>query len=125
MAGTRRIWPGIQSLRVWSRLKAFWSKGGESSAEDELLERDLWQAHKEWKLAQRRLDEALGPDEVDYAVLMLEAAEKRYGMLLRKAKERGLERPEWRPRPGRSAREARGAPPMHGKREEAGWSGDG
>lgn len=55
-------------------------------AEREQLERELWKAHREWELAQKRFDHALGDDEVDYAVFLLEAAEKRYDMLLRKLK---------------------------------------
>lgn len=51
------------------------------------LEQEMWKAHREWELAQKRLDHALGNDEVDYAIFMLEATEKRYNMLLRKLKE--------------------------------------
>jgi hypothetical protein len=68
------------------------------ASEDELLEQELWKAHKEWQLAQVRLNYAMEEDEIDYAVFMLEATEKRYDMLLKKvklnhnrAKERKLE----------------------------------
>lgn len=125
MAWGRRIRPEIRerARSIWAAIRALWTAGDDpASAEDELLEKELWKAHRDWQLAQRRLDEALGADEVDYAVLTLQAGERRYGMLLRRAKERGLTRPEWRPRP---ARFAKAATPPRGREEEAGWSGDG
>lgn len=56
------------------------------ASEDELLEQELWKAHKDWQLAQVRLNYAMEEDEIDYAVFMLEATEKRYDMLLKKVK---------------------------------------
>jgi hypothetical protein len=54
----------------------------------------LWQeirkAHAEWQLAQQRLDYVLEPEQIDYAIYALEAAEKRYEMLLREAKKTRL-----------------------------------
>lgn len=93
------------------------------SASIKRLERELREAHREWLTARMRLDEALGADEVDYAVLTLEAAEKRYDMLLRKAKEHGLERTEWRLALTASA--ARSNRRAHGRKEETEWSKDG
>jgi hypothetical protein len=93
------------------------------SASIKRLERELREAHREWLTARMRLDEALGADEVDYAVLTLEAAEKRYDMLLRKAKEHGLERTEWRLALTASA--ARSKRRAHGRKEETEWSKDG
>ena len=59
----------------------------EEAAEErrQLLE-DVRRAHLEWTMAQWRFHDALGYDQVDYAIYSLEAAEKKYGMLLRKAK---------------------------------------
>ncbi|MNP55299.1 hypothetical protein D3C76_1499310 [compost metagenome] len=37
-------------------------------------------------------EEALGEDEVDYAIYMLEAAERKYQMHLKKAKKYGINR---------------------------------
>lgn len=43
-------------------------------------------AHHEWIIAHNRLDWALEADCIDYSIYALEAAEKRYEMLLRLAK---------------------------------------
>jgi hypothetical protein len=56
-------------------------------ADKQYLFHDIKQAHKEWVLAQIQLDWALEKDQIDYAVYALEAAEKRYEMLLRLAKQ--------------------------------------
>jgi hypothetical protein len=51
---------------------------------------ELWmeirKAHAEWQLAQQRLDYVTDKDQIDYAIYALEAAEKRYEMLLKAAK---------------------------------------
>lgn len=56
-----------------------------SNAEKDLLTQ-VRQAHLDWVCAQQRFDNALDKDQIDYAVYSLEAAEKRYGMLLKQAK---------------------------------------
>lgn len=43
-------------------------------------------AEREWRLAEWRFHDALGPDHVDYAIYCLEAAERKLDMLLRQAK---------------------------------------
>jgi hypothetical protein len=58
-----------------------------AASEGEKLLMQLREAHVEWMCAQKRLDYVLGNDEVDYAIFALETAEKRYGMLLKQAKE--------------------------------------
>lgn len=122
MEWMRNIWPRMPFLRMPFLRK----KEDRETAEQNQLEHDLWEAHRQWRLAQIRLDEALGVDEVDYAVLTLEAAEKRYGMLLRKAKEHGLERPEWRPaNTGKPAKPPHSARPPQGQKEETEWTGGG
>lgn len=55
----------------------------------ELLE-EIRVAQAEWQHALYRLDYASGQDEIDYAIFALEAAEKRYEMLLRSAKQLNL-----------------------------------
>ncbi|QGQ99223.1 DUF2508 family protein [Paenibacillus psychroresistens] len=45
-------------------------------------------ARIEWSAAQERLDWAIGKDHIDYSIFALEAAEKRYEMLLRIAKQK-------------------------------------
>lgn len=57
----------------------------------ELME-DLQAAYLDWNNAQYRMEWALGSDEVDCAIFELVAAEKKYDMLLRKAKELEWER---------------------------------
>ena len=52
----------------------------------ELME-DVRLARQEWEAAERRFQEALGEDQVDYAIYALEAAEKKLDMLLRRAKQ--------------------------------------
>jgi len=59
--------------------------------EAELVERaqlieEVRRAQQEWSMAQWRFHEALGHDQVDYAIFTLEAAEKKMDMLLRKTK---------------------------------------
>jgi hypothetical protein len=62
------------------------------SAEDNVDEdqirllRSLRQAQKEWINARSRLDWVVEKDQVDYAIYALEAAERKYEMLLRQAK---------------------------------------
>lgn len=48
------------------------------------------QAHTDWVCAQQRLNYAVDKDQIDYAVYSLEAAEKRYSMLLKQAKAANL-----------------------------------
>ncbi|OUM97592.1 MAG: hypothetical protein BAA02_03345 [Paenibacillaceae bacterium ZCTH02-B3] len=62
------------------------AESGETAAERRRLLDEIRRAHLEWTLAQWRFHDAIGYDQVDYAIYSLEAAEKKYGMLLRKAK---------------------------------------
>lgn len=50
---------------------------------------ELQSAHAEWQAAQKALNEAQG-EFIDVAILTLAAAEKRYGLLLKMAKEGGI-----------------------------------
>jgi hypothetical protein len=52
----------------------------------DLLE-ELKRAHGDWMNAQQRLDWVVEKDQIDYAIYALEAAEKKYEMLLRQAKQ--------------------------------------
>lgn len=47
-------------------------------------------AHSQWKTAQHHFEHALEKDEIDYAIYAVEAAEKRYVMLLRQAKKHNV-----------------------------------
>lgn len=56
------------------------------SQEKVLLFHEIRRAHWDWVSAQARLDWVIEKEEIDYAIVALDAAEKRYGMLLRQAK---------------------------------------
>lgn len=70
-----------------------WRKGKDKGRElatrrikaDELMI-EIQEAHRDWMNAQQHFEYALGKDQVDYAIFAIEAAEKRYEMLLRQAK---------------------------------------
>lgn len=51
---------------------------------------DIDDAFQKWEQAQLQFNMAQGQDEVDYSIFMLEAAEKRLTMLLRRAKRTNL-----------------------------------
>ncbi|MCZ8522969.1 MULTISPECIES: DUF2508 family protein [Paenibacillus] len=51
-----------------------------------LLVREIQRAHKEWVTAQIRFEYVMEKEQIDYAVFALEAAEKRFEMLLKQAK---------------------------------------
>nr|WP_246079660.1 DUF2508 family protein [Paenibacillus piri] len=74
-------------MRLWYRLTR------EQRRRQEMEQNDKWQlmqeierAHMEWVTAQKRLDFVLEKEQIDYAVFALEAAEKRFEMLLKQAK---------------------------------------
>ncbi|MEK8130813.1 DUF2508 family protein [Paenibacillus filicis] len=51
------------------------------------LVQEITKAHMEWEVAQKRFEYALGKEQIDYAVYALEAAEKRFEMLIKLAKD--------------------------------------
>jgi len=61
-------------------------KGGADDAQADSLVREIQEAHRDWVNAHRHFEYAQGKDQVDYAIFAIEAAEKRYEMLLRHAK---------------------------------------
>ncbi|AOZ94675.1 hypothetical protein LPB68_11360 [Paenibacillus crassostreae] len=54
------------------------------------IHNDIIEAQARWREAHMYFDEAVSEDEVDYAIYMLEAAERKYQMHLKKAKNLGL-----------------------------------
>lgn len=50
------------------------------------MHQEIRKAHLEWMTAHQRLEWVAEKDQIDYAIYALEAAEKRYVMLLRQAK---------------------------------------
>lgn len=51
------------------------------------MHQEIRKAHLEWTTAHQRLEWVVEKDQIDYAIYALEAAEKRYVMLLRQAKQ--------------------------------------
>lgn len=51
------------------------------------MHQEIRKAHLEWTTAHQRLEWVVEKDQIDYAIFALEAAEKRYIMLLRQAKQ--------------------------------------
>jgi hypothetical protein len=50
------------------------------------LMQEIEKAHRDWITAHKRLDFVLEKEQIDYAVFALEAAEKRFEMLIKQAK---------------------------------------
>lgn len=76
----------VDILQRWSLMK---EKGKAQEAEQqqaELLLQEIQEAQQDWVNAKRHFEYAEGRDQIDYAIFAIEAAEKRYEMLLRHAK---------------------------------------
>ncbi|MDQ1910975.1 DUF2508 family protein [Paenibacillus sp. GD4] len=72
-------------LKNWDRKE---SKRNEEIRQDRLLLlQEIRQAHMDWVTAQRRFDYVVEKEQIDYAVYALEAAEKRFEMLIKQAKD--------------------------------------
>jgi hypothetical protein len=75
-------------------LRRMFSNSGqaqETNNDASILAREIWEAHKELKIAELKLNEAVKPDQIDYAIHITEAAEKRLNMLIREAREQQLD----------------------------------
>jgi hypothetical protein len=81
----------------WSRTK-WLSRDAEGSnavqTEEEwgTVYQEVRKAQSEWERAYLMFDEALGQDQIDYAIYILEAAERKYQIHLKHAKSLGLDR---------------------------------
>ena len=53
---------------------------------------EVRKAKMEWERAYLMFDEAIGQDQIDYAIFILEAAERKYQIHLKHAKSLGLNR---------------------------------
>jgi hypothetical protein len=60
--------------------------------EEDQIYSDIQKAKAEWERAVRQFEEALGEDEIDYAIYVLEAAERKYQIHLKRAKRVGVTR---------------------------------
>lgn len=76
-------------LRLEQRTRAVQLK--EAMEYKRLLYKDVMIALKEWEQAYNAFQEAVGHDEVDVAIYTLEAAERRYQIQLKAAKQAKLE----------------------------------
>lgn len=69
-----------------------WLRGRSSTQEEpsefDKLRTELEAAREEWATAQRHIDYVSEPELIDHAIYYLEAAERKYGYLLREAKKR-------------------------------------
>lgn len=75
--------------------KWWWSitQGSKESADEERREelyREIHKAHMEWEKAYLVFEHAQGEDEVDFAIYTLEAAERKYQIYLKEAKQANL-----------------------------------
>ncbi|GGA15914.1 hypothetical protein GCM10008018_70760 [Paenibacillus marchantiophytorum] len=56
----------------------------------QLLIQEIRAAHQTWVAAQAHFEFALDKDQIDYAIFAMEAAEKRFEMLIKQAKKLGV-----------------------------------
>ena len=73
-------------MAKWLQNSAKPSTEDQVDVEQVRLLRSLRHAQMEWLNARSRLDWVVEKDQVDYAIYALEAAERKYEMLLRQAK---------------------------------------
>ena len=81
MKGIKRYWASV--------FKKGEFVGDEANSE---LYRDISEALIRWEEARMYFEEAVSQDQVDYAIYMLEAAELKYQIYLKKAKVFGVDR---------------------------------
>ncbi|WP_068777806.1 YaaL family protein [Paenibacillus sp. FJAT-26967] len=74
----------MSELKISAQL--FQRKGRTEEEDKQDLLKEIRKAHLQWVSAQHHFEYALEQDEIDYAIFAMEAAEKRYEMLLRQAK---------------------------------------
>jgi hypothetical protein len=80
-------WNTIELMKKGLRARYHDKKSLEADDKRALIE-EIGIARTQWAEAQARLDWAAGKDQIDYSIYALEAAEKRYEMLLRLAKQK-------------------------------------
>ncbi|WNS42120.1 DUF2508 family protein [Paenibacillus sp. MMS20-IR301] len=66
--------------------------GGKPEEEWSTVYQEVRKAQSEWERAYLMFDEARGQDQIDYAIYILEAAERKYQIHLKHAKSLGLNR---------------------------------
>lgn len=75
------------SMKIWP----FWTGKNKKQMNDEMKDKmellqEIKRAHREWVVARKHFDFVVDKEQIDYAIFALEAAEKRYEMLIRQAK---------------------------------------
>lgn len=79
----------------------FWKNAGravekrtqiQKELEEEQIYLEIEKAKAEWERAVRQFEEAQGEDEIDYAIYVLEAAERKYQIHLKRAKRAGMKK---------------------------------
>lgn len=75
-------------MLLWRRKRGLGDKRKRElvELEAELVYADVQKAKEEWERAMRQFEDALGEDEIDYAIYVLEAAERKYQIHLKRAK---------------------------------------
>lgn len=74
--------------KPWMRVTE-WLRGQKQEEEPTELEKlqvEIEQAREEWAIARQHIDHVSDPELIDHAIYYLEAAERKYGFLLREAK---------------------------------------
>nr|WP_020618521.1 DUF2508 family protein [Paenibacillus daejeonensis] len=73
-------------LQRWSLMREKGKAREAAELQAESLLQEIQEAQQDWANAKRHFEYAEGQDQIDYAIFAIEAAEKRYEMLLRHAK---------------------------------------
>ncbi|WP_405105989.1 DUF2508 family protein [Paenibacillus sp. FSL K6-1217] len=76
----------------WLSGKAEREKEVQTEEEWGTVYQEVRKAQSEWERAYLMFDEAMGQDQIDYAIYILEAAERKYQIHLKDAKRLGLNR---------------------------------
>ncbi|MCK8490112.1 DUF2508 family protein [Paenibacillus sp. MBLB2552] len=77
----------MKILKGWGEGRSNRARGNEAMEYKQELYVEVINALKEWERAQIAFQEAVGHDEVDVAIYTLEAAERRYQIQLKAAKQ--------------------------------------
>jgi hypothetical protein len=73
-------------IKFWTRSKQERTLETAVQLDRYMLVQEIRKAHMEWDLAQKRFDYVMEKEQIDYSIYALEAAEKRFEMLLKQAK---------------------------------------
>jgi hypothetical protein len=75
----------------WSSLwQGLDKEQGEKNNEGWKILLEIRKAHSDWERAYLMFNEAMGQDQIDYAIYILDAAERKYQIHLKQAKSMGV-----------------------------------